>query len=217
MAAEIEGWLSDAQGRALFEAAAATDGRGAVVEIGSWKGRSTTWLAAGARLAGTRVYAIDCHTGSREDPTANTWPDFISNISRAGVADVVEPLRMSSSDAARVVTGPVELLFIDGDHSYSGVQRDAEVWLPRLAEGGIVMFHDATAATYDGPRRVFRRMVCWSPRFNAVTRIGSMGIARRTERRTFPDAVRGTLAGLILYVFDLKQLLRTTLNQRRSQ
>ena len=51
-AAVVDGWLSDAQGRALFRAAAGTDGRGAIVEIGSWKGRLTTWLAAGARLAG---------------------------------------------------------------------------------------------------------------------------------------------------------------------
>jgi predicted O-methyltransferase YrrM len=58
-AAHVEGWLSEAQGRALFEAAAATTGRGAIVEIGSWKGRSTTWLASGARLAGQRVYAVD--------------------------------------------------------------------------------------------------------------------------------------------------------------
>jgi hypothetical protein len=35
----------------LMEAAAATKGRGVIVEMARWKGRSTTWLAAGARLA----------------------------------------------------------------------------------------------------------------------------------------------------------------------
>jgi predicted O-methyltransferase YrrM len=67
-AGDVEGWLSDRQGRALFDAAAKATGGGAIVEIGSWKGRSTTWLASGARLAGQRVYAIDPHRGSREDP-----------------------------------------------------------------------------------------------------------------------------------------------------
>jgi predicted O-methyltransferase YrrM len=214
VAATIDGWLSESQGRALYDAAATTTGRGAIVEIGSWKGRSTTWLAAGAKMAGRRVYAIDRHVGSREDPAANTWPDFIGNISRAGVADAVEPLVMSSVEAANVIQGPVELLFIDGDHSYGGVKQDAEIWLPRLAEGGIVLFHDATAATYDGPRRVFRRMICWSNRFNGIRRVGSMGVARRTARRSVRDAAWGTIAGLMLYVFDLKQLLRGRFNQR---
>ena len=78
----IEGWLSDAQGRALLAAAAATTGRGAIVEIGSWKGRSTVWLAEGARLAGRRVHAIDRHTQSLEDPSANTLAEFLANIAK---------------------------------------------------------------------------------------------------------------------------------------
>jgi predicted O-methyltransferase YrrM len=208
VASGIEGWLSDAQGRALLAAAAATTGRGAIVEIGSWKGRSTVWLAEGARLAGQRVHAIDRHTQSREDPSANTLADFLENINRAGVADVVEPLVMASAEAAAVVRGPVELLFIDGDHSFDGVRRDAEIWLPRVVEGGVVMFHDVASASYEGPRRIFRRMVCWNERFAGVRRVGSMAIARRTARRGFLDAAWGTAAGLLLYIFDAKQISR---------
>jgi predicted O-methyltransferase YrrM len=212
----IEGWLSDAQGRALLAAAAATTGRGAIVEIGSWKGRSTVWLAEGARLAGQRVHAIDRHTQSREDPSANTLAEFLGNINRAGVADVVDPLVMSSADAAAVVRGPVELLFIDGDHSFDGVRRDAEIWLPRVMDGGLVMFHDVATAGYEGPRRVFRRMVCWNERFARVRRVGSMTIARRTSRRGFFDAAWGTVAGLLLYIFDAKQISRQ-LRKRRGE
>ena len=205
---DIEGWLSDSQGRALLAAAAATTGRGAIVEIGSWKGRSTVWLAEGARLAGQRVHAIDRHTQSLEDPSANTLAEFLGNIRRAGVADVIEPLVMSSAEAAAVVRGPVELLFIDGDHSFEGVRRDAEIWLPRVMDGGLVMFHDVATAGYDGPRRIFRRMVCWNERFAGVRRVGSMTIARRTPRRGILDAAWGTLAGLLLFIFDAKQISR---------
>jgi predicted O-methyltransferase YrrM len=212
----IEGWLSEAQGRALFEAAAAATGRGAIVEIGSWKGRSTAWLAAGAKLAGRRVYAIDRHSGAREDPAAHTLADFLHNIERAGVRHAVEPLVMSSAEAAVVVNGPVELLFVDGDHSYEGVKRDAEIWLPRIVEGGVVMFHDVATAGYDGPRRVFRSMVCWSDRFAGVRRIGSMVVARRTGRRTLGEAIWSTLAGVILYVFDAKQLVRSMTRRRNA-
>jgi predicted O-methyltransferase YrrM len=216
-ASRIDGWLSDAQGRALLAAAAAATGRGAIVEIGSWKGRSTVWLAEGARLAGQRVHAIDRHTQSREDPSANTLADFLENINRAGVADVVEPLVMSSADAAAVVRGPVELLFIDGDHSFDGVRQDAEIWLPRVMDGGLVMFHDVATAGYDGPRRIFRRMVCWNERFAGVRRVGSMTIARRTSRRGWFDAAWGIVAGLLLYIFDAKQISRQLRNRRGKQ
>jgi predicted O-methyltransferase YrrM len=206
-AAPIDGWLSDAQGCALFRAAAATTGRGRIVEIGSWKGRSTAWLAAGARLAGATVYAIDPHTGSREDPAAATLAEFRANLARAGLSDHVEALVMTSAEAASAVDGPVELLFIDGDHSYEAVRLDAALWLPKLVEGGTVMFHDVGAAGYDGPRRVFRRSVCWDARFDGIERVGSMAIARRTHRRSAASAAWGLCTGLLLHLYDAKRLL----------
>jgi predicted O-methyltransferase YrrM len=207
-AALVEGWLSDAQGRALFRAAAETDGRGAIVEIGSWKGRSTTWLASGARLAGHRVYAIDPHCRSREYPSAETLDEFLGNLARNGLADIVEPLVMTSEAAAAHIEGPVELLFIDGDHSYEAVRRDAELWLPRLIEGGTVMFHDVATAAYSGPRRIVREMVCRSPWFHGISRVGSMIVAHRTRGRGPLAAVWGATAWLLLYTFDAKRALR---------
>jgi predicted O-methyltransferase YrrM len=207
-AALVEGWLSDAQGRALFRAAADTRGRGAIVEIGSWKGRSTTWLASGARLAGHGVYAIDPHRRSREYPEAETEAEFLANLARNGLAAVVEPLVMTSDDAAARIAGPVELLFIDGDHSYEAVRRDAELWLPRLIDGGTVMFHDVATAAYSGPRRVVREMVCRSPLFHRICRVGSMVVARRTGRRSPRAAAWGATVGLLLYIFDAKRALR---------
>jgi MMP 1-O-methyltransferase len=207
-AARVDGWLSDAQGRALFEAAAASTGRGAIVEIGSWKGRSTTWLASGARLAGRRVYAIDPHRLSREDPGAATLDEFLGNLARTGLADVVEPLIMTSEEAAARIAGPIELLFIDGDHSYEAVRRDAELWLPRLMDGGTVMFHDVATAAYTGPRRVVRQMVFRNTHFHRIGRVGSMVVARRTVRRSPRAALWGTTAAILLYLYDGKRALR---------
>ena len=207
-AALVDGWLSEAQGRALFRAAAETTGRGAIVEIGSWKGRSTTWLASGARLAGRRVYAIDPHCRSRENPSAQTLDEFLGNLARNGLADIVEPLVMTSEAAAAHIEGPVELLFIDGDHSYEAVRRDAELWLPRLIEGGTVMFHDVATAAYSGPRRIVREMVCRSPWFHGISRVGSMIVAHRTGGRGPLAAVWGATAWLLLYIFDAKRALR---------
>jgi MMP 1-O-methyltransferase len=206
-AVDVEGWLSDRQGRALFDAAARATGGGVIVEIGSWKGRSTTWLASGARLAGQRVYAIDPHRGSREDPAVETLNEFLDNLARNGLADVVEPMVMTSEEAAARIAGPIELLFIDGDHSYEAVRRDAELWLPRLMDGGTVMFHDVATAAYTGPRRIARRMVCRNSGFHGIARVGSMLVARRTARRSPRAALWSLTAAILLYLYDAKRVL----------
>jgi predicted O-methyltransferase YrrM len=211
----VEGWLSNDQGRALHAAASASTGRGAIVEIGSWKGRSTIWLAAGARQAGQRVIAIDPHAGSREDPTASTFDAFRTNLERAGLIDQVEVMVMTSADAARAVDGPVELLFVDGDHSPEGARRDADLWLPRVLPGGIVMFHDVATSGYAGPRRTFQRRICWSPQFHRVRRVGSMGIAVRTTRRSSGTAAFATLFGVMLYLYDIEGAIKRLLRRVR--
>ena len=215
-AAQVDGWLSDAQGRALFDAAAAATGQGAIVEIGSWKGRSTTWLASGATLAGRRIYAIDPHRGSREDPCAATLDEFLGNLSRSGLAHVVDPLIMTSEEAAACIDEPIELLFIDGDHSYEAVRRDAELWLPRLIGGGTVMFHDVATAAYTGPRRVVQEMVCRNKRFDRIARVGSMLVARRTAQRSARAALWGATAAVLLYLYDAKRALRRLRTWARS-
>ena len=209
--ASIDGWLSEAQGQALFEYASRCTGRGAIVEIGSWKGRSTVWLAYGARMAGQRVIAIDPHVNSREDPEAQTFAEFSRNLRLARVDDVVTPVVMSSEAAAAVVPGGVELLFVDGDHSDDGAERDASAWLDRIIDGGVLLMHDVVTASYTGPRRVFRRRVCWNGRFDSIGRIGSMGVARKVSQRSAWAATWGALAGLLLYIVDAKRTLKRIL------
>ena len=208
VAEHVDGWLSEAQGRELFRAVARCAERGAIVEIGSWKGRSTVWLAAAARRAGTVVYAIDRHEASREDPAARTYDDFRRNLEAARLLDHVRPLVMSSHEAEQVVKGPVGVLFIDGDHSDAGAQEDGSLWLPRLASGAALLCHDVSTASYTGPRRMFQRMVCRSPRFDSIRRVGSMMVARRTAARSWTSAAWSLTAWLLLYVYDGKAWLR---------
>ena len=52
--------------------------------------------------------------------------------------------------AERALRGPVDLLFVDGDHSYEGVTRDWELWLPLVRPGGLVAFHDVQPGAYSG-------------------------------------------------------------------
>lgn len=213
-ASRAHGWLSDAQGEALFDAARHPGG-GHVVEIGSWHGRSTIWLAAGARLAGRAVFAIDPHEGSREDPSARTLDRFTENLEQSGLLAVVTPLVMRSTDAVSRITGPVHLLFIDGDHSVEGATLDAETWLPRVAPGGIVMVHDVATSGYFGPRRIFQHMICRSPRFHRVRRVGSMGIAERTAARGPLDAGRAVIFGSLLFWYDIQGSVKRALRSMR--
>jgi predicted O-methyltransferase YrrM len=214
-AARVHGWLSDAQGEALFDAAARLGSAGAVVEIGSWQGRSTIWLASGARLNRRTVFAIDPHEGSREDPSARTLDLFARNLSEAGLTETVEPLVMRSGEAVAYVKAPVALLFVDGDHSIAGARRDAEIWLPRVALDGVVMFHDVATSGYSGPRRVFQRMVCWSRDFHRIRKVGSMGIAERTSARTRGAAARGLLFGALLFWYDIQAAIKHGLRGTR--
>jgi predicted O-methyltransferase YrrM len=207
--AHIEGWLTEDEGRTLFEAARQTRNHGAIVEIGSWKGKSTIWLAAGARLAGARpIFAIDPHHGSIENPSADTLRDFRTNLARVGLNDMVVPILKRSEQAIAEIEGPIELLFIDGDHRPESVARDAHLWLPRLADGGTVIFHDVASGAWEGPRQVFRRTVCLSRRFGDIRLVGTMGCGRRFEQLAWTNRLRGSYIDLLLRLYDLKNRIR---------
>jgi predicted O-methyltransferase YrrM len=148
---DVEGWLDDREGELLYRLAKECT-KGVVVEIGSWKGKSTIWLAAGS-FAGPRipVYAIDPHNCSYDSVTGElvcgkeltTFSDFTKNIAAAGVQETVRPIVQLSAEAAAGWTEPIGLLWIDGDHSYEGVSCDLSLWLPHVVDGGIVAAHDS--------------------------------------------------------------------------
>src|SRR5262245_36875384 len=138
----VEGWLNPAEGRVLFALARQCTGRGAIVEIGSWKGKSTIYLARGS-LGGsrTKIHAVDPHTGSPQHwetmGEVHTFEEFQRNIRAAKVDDLVVPHVDFSVAIARRFELPVEFIFIDGLHEYEGVKADFEAWFPKVLEGGI--------------------------------------------------------------------------------
>jgi predicted O-methyltransferase YrrM len=162
----IEGWLGLDEGYLLYRLARDGDGRGAIVEIGSWMGRSTAWLAAGSKAAGReRVHAVDVFDGGpmlkdldiiRNEGT--TYNRFAENLERLELFDHVEPVISDSSAAAqRWAAGPIRLLFIDGDHSYSAVRLDLDQWSRHVAPGGLVVLDDVSEA-YPGVIQLFEEM-----------------------------------------------------------
>ncbi|HEY6295504.1 MAG TPA: class I SAM-dependent methyltransferase, partial [Streptosporangiaceae bacterium] len=140
------GFMPAAEGRALFDAAAAYAARGPVLEIGSYCGKSTIYLAAAARAAGQVVVTIDHHRGSEEhqpgweyhDPALvdpgtgriDTLPRLRATLAAAGLEDHVVVVVGRSADVARLWGAPLGLVFIDGGHTEAAAVTDYEGWAP---------------------------------------------------------------------------------------
>jgi MMP 1-O-methyltransferase len=172
LALNTPGFLAENEIRFLGTLAVCTPASGAIVEIGSFKGKSTVMLATMARKYGLgRVVAIDPHQGlsylgpdmPQQSPTLD---EFLANIKSAGLDANVEVQRGYSREVARDWRRPIRLLWIDGDHSYKGCKEDFELFSPYLAEGAVVAFHD-TLNIFEGPIRVFVEEVLRSDRFGS--------------------------------------------------
>lgn len=141
----IPGWLTRREASLLYTLARRCTGKGVILEIGSWKGKSTVCLAQGSRDgAKAEVHAVDPFTGSSEHGKVYTFPEFQRNVERAGISSLVTPHQQPSKDAAQGWTKPIELLWIDGAHEFEFVKLDYALWAPHLVPGGVIAFHDST-------------------------------------------------------------------------
>lgn len=205
----IEGWLSDSEGNALYRLAKRCSGKGVIVEIGSWKGRSTIWLAKGSEAGScTQVYAIDPHTGITAESnggTQSTLQDFLDNLHFAAAEKFVVPIVSTSSDAAANFDKAVELLFIDGSHHEELVQNDFDLWFPKVVDGGVIAFHDTIL--WKGPKRVARRMMFRSPHFRDAHFTHSLSYATKVRRATLQDRLKSEIVLLIKALYEALFLL----------
>lgn len=168
----IDGWLDPKAGAVLYQLARVAAPMPSVVELGSWKGRSTAWLAHGLRdRGGGRVVAVDTWAGTHNEPDhaqqlAGYAPDqlhheFLDAMRRHGLETMVEPWRMSTLEAARRWDRGVSigLLHIDADHAYEAVRADFEHWAPFVVRGGLVVFDDV--GSWSGPTRLVTELPRW--------------------------------------------------------
>jgi predicted O-methyltransferase YrrM len=128
---------------------------GNVVEIGSYMGRSTWYLAQGLRDADSpyKIVSIDPHIDPRQRDA------FFETVRRHELGPWVEPHVGFSHDVAQAFNGdPVGMLWIDGDHSYRSVKEDFDDWFPRLASGGWYAMHD-TLNAWRGPTKLARELL----------------------------------------------------------
>lgn len=196
LADSVDGWLSRREGEVLYRLAqSCRRGHGVIVEIGSWKGKSTTWLAGGS-ISGQSVlvYAVDPHIGFPDVPETYgrmwTFDEFMDNIRAAGVEDVVVPIVKTSVEAAAEFNESISLLFIDGVHEFDYVKADFESWFPLVAVGGTIAFHDTAGHAHTGAKRFVEQRVYRSRDFRAIRFIDSMTIVEKVAHNQPLDVAR---------------------------
>jgi len=142
----IDGWMDEKELRWLH---ACSSKMCSVVEIGSWKGRSSVALLTGCKGP---VFCVDHFNGSAsqrdtahaEAKDGKLFEQFIGNV---GMFPNLVVMRMPSVMAASFFRRKsVDMIFIDGDHEYEEFKQDVRVWLPvcrrlfcghDLGEGGV--------------------------------------------------------------------------------
>ncbi len=200
--AGVEGWLSEGQGRSLFDAAAACGPNGRIVEIGSFRGRSTIVLALAAP-AGASVIAIDPHAGTDRGPQeiggfeAEAGDDhvvFQANLRAARVTDRVTHIREFSDRALGIVTGEVDVLYIDGAHRYRPARADIRQWGARVRPGGSLLIHDSFSSI--GVTAAIMRELLLSRHFRYVGRSRSLAIYRAVDEHVETGRVGNALRQL---------------------
>ncbi|RLE21720.1 MAG: class I SAM-dependent methyltransferase [Actinobacteria bacterium] len=182
--ADVEGWMAPGQAATLFDSARRCPEGGTIVEIGSFRGRSTIVLASAA-VPGVDVIAVDPHAGNDRGPqeidgfvdeAADDHNVFKANLADAGVADRVRHLRMFSDAALEEVEGQVDVLYIDGAHRYAPALADIRSWGDRVADDGTMLIHDSFSSI--GVTLAILRQLLLGTRFRYVGRSRSMTIYR---------------------------------------
>lgn len=131
----INGWLSREEADALVKY-----NKNIWCEIGCWKGKSTIVLAS----SGTFGYAIDWFKGThREVEPTDTYKEFITNTNDFQTKFEVLTYRHEIA-VTRVQTG-LDLLYLDGDHSFEATASAFSLYAPKIKYGGHIIFHDAWA------------------------------------------------------------------------
>ena len=126
------------------------------VEMGSWKGKSSTYMAVEILNSGKRIKfdCVDTWNGSEEHLDKNNdsyeplleipnglYNEFLKNIHP--VKSVINPIRMSSIEASKLYKdNSLDFIFIDGAHDYKSVKEDVEHWFPKLKIGGYISGDD---------------------------------------------------------------------------
>ena len=157
----IRGMIENRDGEELFSLAYMQSLSGDIVEVGSFQGKSTFFLGhAVEKSKNGRVYAVDHFRGNKgkehlykveNDDLSDLEAGFRRNIQKAGLSEVVTLINKPNHEAAAdIADGSVRFLYIDGDHTAEGVQKDLDLFKSKLRSGAIIAFDDYDNVNFSG-------------------------------------------------------------------
>lgn len=77
--------------------------------------------------------------------TSEDYENVLSRFEKERNAGQVFVFRTTSQNLAKKVGERIfDCIYIDSDHTYEGVKKDLEDWMPKLKEGGVICGHDYT-------------------------------------------------------------------------
>lgn len=148
--------LTRAERLLLYHLALQQPANARILEVGSYLGASACFLVAAAMEIGGKVHCVDTwQNEAMTEGSRDTWAEF--QINTAPYALMIIPHRGRSVDVAQTFKERLDLLFLDGDHSYEGCRADVLAWLPHLKPGGIIVMHDYAWA--EGVKRVVAQLL----------------------------------------------------------
>jgi len=138
---KIEGWIFPIEIAYMRSfASEQLPKNGLIVELGSYKGKSTVVWGCEALKKNAKVIAIDNHVASEGDKF--TGYDFLKNVYLSELVDTVIPIFGDFDKVVKFFKAEIDILFIDGNHLYKSVKNDFLKWSPFIKKGGWIIFHD---------------------------------------------------------------------------
>lgn len=125
-----------------------------MVEVGSWVGRSSCYVASLIRKSGKNIdfYCVDTWEGSEEhvdiiksmnEEGKTLFDEFKNNVRECGLEDYITPIRMESVEAAKTFEdNSIDFVHIDAAHDYENVMNDIKAWYPKVKPGGLITGDD---------------------------------------------------------------------------
>lgn len=168
----IPAWITEDESALLAAAASGVRSGGLIVEVGSLYGASTAVLAAAQPDA--LVVAIDPFLWSPLSGVAASAERLIDNVRAAGCRNVVV-IPSDSHEQGRHWCAPIDLLFVDGDHSYEGCRADLANFGPFAA---VVCCHDIGNLHWHGVERAVREF-CAAEGFAVAEQADYLAVLRR--------------------------------------
>ena len=187
----IKGFLAHEEGLFLYELTKKYCLKNFAVEIGSYCGKSACYIGQACKENKTYLMTIDHHRGSEEqqygeeyfDPEeynydkkiVDTLPTLLKNIQKFRFEEVILPVINSSELASKDIENNIDLVFIDGSHTFESTRKDYVSWKNKIRIGGILAIHDVYDSEVEGgqaPKEIYEKAL--SENFKLLKRVNSL-------------------------------------------